>query len=152
MLAWPVWVGAGHHPAGMMRVPTRVFVQTRSLSVHLANHRVMAKRLSQVDEAFAWDEGEGDRTREWWLDAHRQYFARQATCEGFEIDDAILTIFAAAAGDIPPRGTWTNSRLPRLAMRASIRRRSVANSSGRSQPTSGAAWSRAPTFCSSNGR
>src|SRR5207237_540154 len=29
------------------------------------------------------------------------------------------------------RSTWTNSRLPLLAMRASIRRRSVANSSGR---------------------
>src|SRR6516164_2358570 len=35
------------------------------------------------------------------------------------------------------RSTWTNSRLPRLAMRASSRRRSVANSSGRSQPTRG---------------
>jgi uncharacterized protein YhfF len=51
------------------------------------------KRLSEVDEAFAWDEGEGDRTREWWLDAHRRYFARQATRERFEIDDAILTVF-----------------------------------------------------------
>src|SRR5262249_1542857 len=42
------------------------------------------------------------------------------------------------------RKSWKNSALPRLAMRASIRRRSVANSSGRSQPTSGAGWSRAP--------
>src|SRR3979490_2168323 len=40
------------------------------------------------------------------------------------------------------RSTWTNSRLPRLAMRPSISRRSVANSSGRSQPTSGAASKR----------
>ena len=32
-----------------------------------ANHRVMIKPLSQVDEKFAWDEGEGDDTREWWL-------------------------------------------------------------------------------------
>ena len=29
---------------------------------------------------------------------------------------------------------------------------SVANSSGSSQPTSGAAWSRAPIFCSSKAR
>src|SRR5512133_554845 len=50
------------------------------------------------------------------------------------------------------RSTWTNSRLPRLAMRASIRRRSVANSSGRSQPTSGAAWSRAPILRSSKAK
>jgi uncharacterized protein YhfF len=28
---------------------------------------VMIKPLSEVDEAFAWDEGEGDRTRDWWM-------------------------------------------------------------------------------------
>jgi uncharacterized protein YhfF len=27
---------------------------------------VTVKPLSQVDEAFAWNEGEGDRTRVWW--------------------------------------------------------------------------------------
>jgi uncharacterized protein YhfF len=54
---------------------------------------VTIKPLSQVDEAFAWDEGEGNRTRDWWLDAHRRYFARQATREGFEMDDEILTVF-----------------------------------------------------------
>jgi uncharacterized protein YhfF len=56
-------------------------------------NEVTIKPLSQVDEAFAWDEGEGDRTRDWWLDAHRRYFARQASREGFEIDDDILTVF-----------------------------------------------------------
>ena len=54
---------------------------------------VTVKPLSQVDEAFAWDEGEGDRTREWWLDAHRRYFVRQASREGFELEDDILTVF-----------------------------------------------------------
>ena len=54
---------------------------------------VTIKPLSQVDEAFAWDEGEGDRTREWWLDAHRRYFARQAMRERLDIDDEILTVF-----------------------------------------------------------
>ena len=49
------------------------------------------KPLSHVDEALAWDEGE--RTRDWWLDAHRRYSARQATREGFELDDDILTVF-----------------------------------------------------------
>lgn len=34
--------------------------------------------LESVDAAFAWDEGEGDRTREWWLDAHRRFFLRRA--------------------------------------------------------------------------
>jgi uncharacterized protein YhfF len=53
---------------------------------------VTIKPLAEVDEAFALDEGEGDRTRAWWLDAHRRYFARQAAREGFELDDDILTV------------------------------------------------------------
>jgi uncharacterized protein YhfF len=32
--------------------------------------------LSSVDDRFAWDEGEGDRSRAWWLDAHVWYFSR----------------------------------------------------------------------------
>jgi hypothetical protein len=39
------------------------------------------------------DEGEGERTRDWQLDAHCRYFARQASREGFELDDDILTVF-----------------------------------------------------------
>jgi uncharacterized protein YhfF len=54
---------------------------------------VTIKPLSQVDEAFAWDEGEGERTRVWWLDDHCRYFARQASREGFELSDDILTVF-----------------------------------------------------------
>jgi len=54
---------------------------------------VTIKPLSQVDDAFAWDEGEGDRTRYWWLAAHRRYFGRQANREGFEFDDDPLTVF-----------------------------------------------------------
>ncbi len=50
-------------------------------------------RLDSVDEAFAWDEGEGERTRDDWLDGHRRYFARQAAREGFEMHDGIGTWF-----------------------------------------------------------
>lgn len=32
--------------------------------------------LSSVDDAFAWDEGEGDRSRDWWLRAHTEFFTR----------------------------------------------------------------------------
>jgi uncharacterized protein YhfF len=39
------------------------------------------------------NEGEGDRTREWWLDAHRRYFYRQASRGGFEFEDDIPTVF-----------------------------------------------------------
>ena len=35
----------------------------------------------------------GDRTRDWWLHAHRPYFARQARRERFELDDDILMVF-----------------------------------------------------------
>jgi len=55
--------------------------------------KVTIKPLARFDEAFAWDEGEEDGTRDWWFDAHRRYFARQATREGFEMDDEILAVF-----------------------------------------------------------
>jgi uncharacterized protein YhfF len=54
---------------------------------------VTIKPLSEVDKAFAWDEGERDRTRDWWVVAHRRYFGRQASREGFDFDDDILTVF-----------------------------------------------------------
>ncbi len=49
--------------------------------------------LSSVDAQFAWDEGEGDRTLEDWLDGHTRYFQRQAAREGFEFSPDIPMIF-----------------------------------------------------------
>lgn len=43
--------------------------------------------LESVDAAFASDEGEGDRSREWWLDAHRRFFLRQAERQDFAYDE-----------------------------------------------------------------
>ena len=54
---------------------------------------IVVKPLIEVDAAFAWDEGEGDRTREGWLSDHREYFAAQAAQEGFEMSDEIETVF-----------------------------------------------------------
>jgi len=54
---------------------------------------VTIKPLIEVDDAFAWDEGEGDRSREDWLRLHRLYFARVATRDGFEMDDRIPAVF-----------------------------------------------------------
>jgi uncharacterized protein YhfF len=71
-----VWLAGSGRP--------RCITQTISVSV---------KPLSQVDDQFAWDEGEGDRSRAWWLTAHRAYFARQAEREGFPLHDAIETVF-----------------------------------------------------------
>ena len=54
---------------------------------------ITVKPLIEVDDAFAWDEGEGDRTRTDWLSNHRAYFASQAAREGFEMSDTIETVF-----------------------------------------------------------
>ncbi len=51
------------------------------------------KPLNEVDDAFAWDEGEGDRTRRWWEAAHWEYFSTQARREGFEMRAAIEAVF-----------------------------------------------------------
>lgn len=46
-------------------------------------------RMGDVTAAFAWDEGEHDRTREGWLEGHRRYFARQ----GIERPDDLEVLF-----------------------------------------------------------
>ncbi|WP_211262619.1 ASCH domain-containing protein [Nitriliruptor alkaliphilus] len=45
-------------------------------------------RLASVDPAFAWDEGEYERTYEDWLEGHRRYFARQGVAEPDELEVA----------------------------------------------------------------
>ena len=54
---------------------------------------VEIKPLIEVDDRFAWDEGEGDRTREWWLAAHRRYFTRTAAARGEQFDPAEPGVF-----------------------------------------------------------
>jgi uncharacterized protein YhfF len=54
---------------------------------------VETKPLRAVDAAFAWDEGEGDRTLEWWLAAHRAYFARECAGWGVPFHDDLPTVF-----------------------------------------------------------
>lgn len=54
---------------------------------------VTVKPLIEADAAFAWDEGEGDRTLPDWLDGHRRFFRRQAEREGFEFHDGLETVF-----------------------------------------------------------
>jgi len=51
------------------------------------------RRFGEVDAAFAFDEGEGDRTLASWRRAHRNYFGRRGTfapdmllwCERFRV-------------------------------------------------------------------
>ena len=64
----------------------------RALAV-LRTTDVRVGPLSSVDDAFAWDEGEGDRTRADWLDGHTRYFTRQCAAEGWEFDPDIAVVF-----------------------------------------------------------
>lgn len=55
------------------------------------------RRFDEVDEAFAFDEGEGDRSLRFWRDAHKRYFTRLGRyapdmmlwCERFEVVERI---------------------------------------------------------------
>ena len=49
--------------------------------------------LSSVDEQFAWDEGEGDRTRVDWLQAHTRYFTRTHLAAGIPFHPDIPVAF-----------------------------------------------------------
>ncbi len=49
--------------------------------------------LSSVDERFAWDEGEYDRTLETWLAGHRRYFRRECEGLGIEFSDDLEVCF-----------------------------------------------------------
>ena len=51
------------------------------------------KPLIEVDDAFASDEGEGDRSRDYRSRAHRDFFGRQAAREGYDFNDRIGTVF-----------------------------------------------------------
>jgi uncharacterized protein YhfF len=48
------------------------------------------KRLfNQIDDAFAFEAGEGDLSLRWWLTAHRQDYAERAEAEGFAVDERL---------------------------------------------------------------
>jgi len=49
--------------------------------------RVDIVRFGDVDEAFAWDEGEGDRSLADWREGHIRYFARDAARAGWVFDE-----------------------------------------------------------------
>jgi uncharacterized protein YhfF len=63
---------------------------------------VEVKALIDVDDQFAWDEGEGDRTRDDWLRIHRSFFAAESTEAGIEFNDQALTVFERFTVIWPP--------------------------------------------------
>ena len=66
---------------------------------------VEVKPLNQIDDAFAWDEGEGERTREDWLAMHVRYFSRRAEAEGFAFDQSMPAVFERFLLVWPPEYT-----------------------------------------------
>ena len=54
---------------------------------------VDVRPLNAVDSAFAWDEGEGDRTRPDWLAMHVRYFTARAKAEDFAFDESMPAVF-----------------------------------------------------------
>lgn len=49
--------------------------------------------LSSVDESFAWDEGEGDRTRDDWLSQHTTYYKRTHAAQDIPFDPEMPVAF-----------------------------------------------------------
>ena len=45
-----------------------------------------------VDAAFAWDEGEGDRSLTYWRDAHITFFTRMCAARGVEFSEEMATV------------------------------------------------------------
>lgn len=49
--------------------------------------------LSSVDDEFAFDEGEGDRSRAYWLEAHTRFFERTYRTLGLDFGPDISVVF-----------------------------------------------------------
>jgi uncharacterized protein YhfF len=59
-------------------------------------------RLDSVDDTFAWDEGEGDRTRASWLATHLAYFRRTQEGRGEAWSDDLEVVFERFSVVWPP--------------------------------------------------
>ena len=46
--------------------------------------------FNEVDEQFAFDEGEGDRTLEYWRRVHRKFFSEYCRESGVEFEESML--------------------------------------------------------------
>ncbi len=49
-------------------------------------------RLDSVDDAFARDEGEGDKSRDWWVDAHLRFVSRRSAALGLPDEGPATTM------------------------------------------------------------
>jgi uncharacterized protein YhfF len=56
------------------------------------NRHVERRHFDEIDDAFAFEAGEGDLTLRWWLTAHRQDFAERAEREGFQVGERAVLV------------------------------------------------------------
>ncbi len=70
--------------------------------------------LESVDDAFAWDEGEGDRTRAGWLAGHRAYFRRSLAGRGLQWSEDLEVVFERFHVVWPPDIADQRSAAPEL--------------------------------------
>jgi uncharacterized protein YhfF len=82
--------GAAPPRAGDLWIATDGAGRPRAL---LRTTEVRLGPLSSVDDAFAWDEGEGDRTRASWLDDHERFFRRYLPTIGERFTPDMATVF-----------------------------------------------------------
>lgn len=82
--------GAPLPRVGDMEIATDGMMRPRAV-LELTDVRIGP--LSSVDDRFAFDEGEGDRTRSYWLDAHTGFFSRVLPTFGVDFDPNMPTIF-----------------------------------------------------------
>lgn len=54
---------------------------------------IAVKPFNAVDESFAFDYGEGERTRAWWLEHIGREYAAEARTKGFDMTDTTPVVF-----------------------------------------------------------
>jgi uncharacterized protein YhfF len=59
----------------------------------IRTRRVEVKPITEADAKFAWDEGEGDRSFDYWITEHRKFWQREAEREGFVYADTLEAVF-----------------------------------------------------------
>ena len=63
---------------------------------------ITIKPMNQVDEQFAYDEGEGDRTIAYWKAAHERFFRRLCDGQGWTYSDENAGCLRTLQGDLSP--------------------------------------------------
>jgi uncharacterized protein YhfF len=104
---------------------------------------VTYRRFNEVDVTFARDEGEGDRSLDYWRDAHRAYFSRLARfsegmtlmCERFRLVEVFGDSPETCVADAPCSRWVMSTPAGRVASMAQVPQKS--DGSAPARPTGG---------------